>query len=73
MAFNVSIKSPEHELGRKNVAFEVHEDGEKIGELRISKGAPAWFPRNSKKRGYKVSWRKLAEFMEENGVTRETR
>lgn len=73
MAFNVSIKSTKHELGRKNVAFEVHEDGEKIGELRISKGAPAWFPRNSKKRGHRVSWRKLAAFMEENGERRETR
>ena len=73
MAFNVYMKTEKVKVDRTDVIFTVREDRSKLGALHISKGAVVWCPRNSKKRGYKVSWRKLAEFMEENGVTRETR
>ena len=44
----------------------------KLGELRISKGSLVWFPINTKK-GYRLSWSKLADLMTENGVKCEKR
>lgn len=72
MAFNVLMQTPALPLSKTNVSFMVYEGEEKLGELRISKGAAAWFPVNAKK-GFRVSWTKLGKFMEENGTKCENR
>lgn len=72
MAFNVSMQTQKVKVGRTDVIFTVREDRSKLGDLHISKGAAVWFPANAQK-GYKVSWRELAAFMEEDGERCETR
>ena len=53
-------------VGKTDVVYEVFTDGEgKIGELRISKGAVDWWPRDSKKQYHRCTWEKLRSFMEE--------
>ena len=68
----VNVTMPTASLGRSDVTFSVHTGEEKLGELRISKGSLVWFPINTKK-GYRLSWSKLADLMTENGVKCEKR
>ena len=58
MAFYVSMLAPGMSLGRNDVVFNIVNNHEKIGELRISKGAPVWFPAKAKK-GFRLSWSRL--------------
>ena len=72
MVFNVAMQTQKGKVGRTDVIFTVRGDRSKLGDLHISKGAVVWFPANAQ-RGHRVSWRKLAEFMEEKGERCETR
>ena len=67
----VSFNVPARPLSHADIIFEVEQDGEKFGELRVSKGALVWFPRN-KKIGYRISWKKFDELARE-GRHRPTR
>ena len=40
----VVVLSPPRELGPVDAAYEVFADGEKFGELRISRGGVDWWP-----------------------------
>lgn len=68
----VSFNLPNRPLSFADVIFTVQEDGEKSGELRISKGALVWFPRN-KQIGYRLSWKKLDALFQEHGHRSQTR
>ena len=66
MAFDVSMDAPALPLGSADVKFVVRENGEKIGELQVSKGAVEWFPRGAAE-GYNIAWKKLGELIVANG------
>ncbi len=62
----VSVRIPKMRLSNADVAFAVVRDGEKLGELHVSKGAVVWKPRD-KTYGKRVGWTELAEFVEAHG------
>ncbi len=68
----VHFNLPNRPLAFADIVFTVQEDGEKFGELRISKGALVWFPRN-KQIGYRISWKKLDAMFQAKGSRRPTR
>lgn len=49
---------PEREIGKEDVIFNIYEDGEKFGTIKISKGALEWFPRSNKK-PFKLGWKRF--------------
>lgn len=71
-AHEVDITLPKRELGRADAVFDVKTDGVTLGALHISRGAVVWFPAGNTY-GYKVSWSKFADIMEENGARKEVR
>lgn len=52
---NVHINLPWSEIGKTDVEFQIYQNGEKFGKIKISKGAIEWFPKNAKK-PYKIGW-----------------
>ncbi|HBZ57879.1 MAG TPA: hypothetical protein DEO49_01835 [Sutterella sp.] len=70
MTKKIRWSQPESVLTREDIVFHVNEleDGQqtRLGQLQISSGGIVWYPTNAKK-GRKVSWNKLIEFMSENG------
>ena len=65
MAHEVRLETPSRKLQREDVTFKVFHDGEKFGELRISKGSLVWFPRN-RSNGHKISWKKFDSLISES-------
>lgn len=55
MAHEVTFLLPRRMLGKENIVLEVDQDGERLGTLKISKGAVVWYP-GHKKYGYKMGW-----------------
>jgi hypothetical protein len=56
----VTVTSPPRELGSADAVYEVFADGEKFGELRISRGGVDWWPRDAKTRGELLTWEQFA-------------
>ena len=52
------------EIKSKDVVFKVYQDGEKFGELRLSRGAVVWRGR-SDKMGRKMGWTRFNRLMQE--------
>lgn len=48
-----------------DVVFEVRSDGEKLGELRVSKGTIDWRPANAQKPA-KLTWERFDQLMQEH-------
>ena len=65
----VKFSVPKRPLEHADIEFDVHADGEKFGELHISKGAVVWCPRD-KSLGYRVSWEMLDRLLREHGTPR---
>ncbi len=59
----VIVRAPPRELGNSDVVYEVFADGEKFGELRISRGGVDWWPRDAR-RGELLTWEQFAVRME---------
>jgi len=68
----VDITLPKRELGRADAIFEVKSDGQVLGALHVSRGSVVWFPSGTTY-GYKLSWWRFHELMEENGTRSERR
>ncbi len=62
----VHFDVPDRPLAHADIIFTVHEDSEKFGELRVSKGAVVWFPAN-KVNGYRLSWKQLDRLAQAHG------
>ncbi len=60
----VVVTAPPRELGSVDAVYEVFADGEKFGELRISRGGVDWWPRDAKKRGELLTWEQFATRIE---------
>ena len=70
MAHKVTFTIPERELGTADIEFSVDKDGDKLGTLKISKGSIVWFPKHARRgadnNGFKLSWSKFDQLMQEN-------
>ncbi len=62
----VRFTIPERRLGNSDIEFAVYSDEERLGALRISKGAIVWSPAN-KKRGYVLGWDAFDRAMRDQG------
>jgi len=54
------------EVLNADLTIEVESDGEKFGELRISRGSIDWVPR-SHRRSFRLEWEQFDEIMRESG------
>ena len=63
MAHYVNFTVPERDLGNADIVFESWDDEDKIGTLRISKGAIEWFAKDSKRPTRRLTWRQFAKQM----------
>jgi hypothetical protein len=59
----IAFQQSTRDVLQRDMTFVVHRDGEKLGELKISKGTIDWKPK-SKQRAIKCNWDKFAEMME---------
>jgi hypothetical protein len=66
MAHDVTFTIPARDLGKQDIEFEVRNEGELIGVLKVSKGAVVWRPK-SYTYEFKLGWKRFAELMQENG------
>ena len=71
-AHEVDITLPKRELGRADAIFDVKADGVTLGALHVSRGAVVWFPSGTTY-GYKISWEKFNELMQQQGSRTEAR
>lgn len=65
----VTVTTPTLTLGKADAIFEVVQDEQKLGELRISTGAAVWY-RSGASYGKKLSWSKLADLFANHGTDR---
>ena len=65
MAHKVFFSVPAKELHNTDLVFSISEDGQKLGELRISRGGVDWWPRDAKKKR-QFSWKQLASRLEKD-------
>jgi hypothetical protein len=49
-----------------DVVFEVRSDGDKLGELRVSKGTIDWVPANAKL-PIRLTWEQFDRYLREHG------
>jgi hypothetical protein len=59
----VTVTSPPRDLGSADAVYEVFADGEKFGELGISRGGVDRWPRDAKTRGEVLTWEQFAARM----------
>ncbi|MBI4729318.1 MAG: hypothetical protein HY775_07410 [Acidobacteria bacterium] len=62
MAHEVRFLLPRRALGKENIVIEVDQEGERLGTLKISKGAVVWYP-GHKKLGFKMRWARFDQAM----------
>lgn len=63
-AHRIVMTAPHIELGGADIQFDVYIDGEKQGELHVSRGDLTWRPRHSKKSAIKATWSEFVAWME---------
>lgn len=68
----VDITLPTREIGRADAIFDVRVDGVTLGAMHVSRGAVVWFPSGTTY-GYKLSWSRFNELMQEHGARSEAR
>lgn len=62
---DVRFTIPERTLGNADIEFAVYSDDERLGVLKISKGALVWRPAN-KRRGHISTWDHFDRLMREH-------
>lgn len=68
----MKVKMLKSDVTREDVTFTIREDGEKVGDLEVSRGAIVWYG-NRDRVGRKMRWRKFDAIMQEHGYRRERR
>jgi hypothetical protein len=58
----VRFQVPWRGLGKEDVVFQVVENDELLGTLKVSKGAVVWWPGRAKL-GYKMTWDRFDQAM----------
>jgi len=64
---DVVMSQPADHVVRSDIKFRIKVNGEKLGELHISKGNIEWWPKGNKRNKLRLSWSKFAELFEEKG------
>lgn len=59
---NVFFELPSRELGKVDARFSIYQNGEKLGEITISKGAIEYYPAN-KQKPIKLYWSQFHRLM----------
>ncbi|MGN7823145.1 hypothetical protein ACTJJB_23700 [Chitinophaga sp. 22536] len=59
---NVYFDLPEREIGNVDAHFKVYKDGEKLGQITISKGGIDYYP-NKRKKPITINWTQFDELM----------
>jgi hypothetical protein len=72
MAHDVHFSVPGRSLGRSDVQFQVYQDHEMLGTLKVSKGSVVWFPANTTY-GYRMYWGPFNKVMQEQANSFEKR
>jgi len=55
----VRVKTPPLEVGKVDVVFTIHQDGQVHGRLKISRGGVEWMQRSDSKKAFHMSWTKF--------------
>lgn len=63
---DVRFTIPERRLGNADIEFAVYTDDERLGLLKVSKGAIVWRHAN-KKRGFRMDWTTFDRMMQSEG------
>ena len=58
----VRVTQPAREVVNADYSFEIFSDGEKLGQLDISKGTADWWPRSAKS-ATGISWEDFAHLL----------
>jgi hypothetical protein len=66
----ITMSLPTGVVINADVVFSIAGDGQKLGELHISKGTVDWRPAHAKKIEYRLSWERFAALMSEHGRQR---
>ena len=66
----VTMSLPKGVVINADVVFVIAGDGQKLGELHLSRGTIDWRPAHAKKIEYRLGWERFAEFMQEHGRRR---
>lgn len=67
MAHQVSVNLSSSFVLNKDVTLEVKRHGRKLGTVLVSRGNIEWVPAGNSVNRKRLSWRRFAELMEENG------
>ena len=67
---HLEIELPPKVVLNSDVVFTVRSDGQKLGELLVSRGSLAWLPVHVDDRPYHLSWERLDELMRDHGRRR---
>jgi hypothetical protein len=59
----IEVSLPAHEVRNTDLTVIVHSDGQRLGELAISKGTIDWRP-SRKHASVKLPWERFADLME---------
>ena len=52
-------------VGKVDVVFDVWSSGEKLGQMRLSKGGVDWWPKNSKRNYHRGTWEQVRDVLEQ--------
>lgn len=63
---DVRFTVPQRPVGNADIEFTVYRNGEKFGDLRVSKGALEWIP-SDKTYGTKFTWKQFDRLAAEHG------
>jgi hypothetical protein len=69
----VKVKTPPLEVGKVDVIFTIHQDGQVHGRLKISKGGVEWMQRSDSKKAFHMSWSKFDQVFSTKGDKGTTR
>jgi hypothetical protein len=67
---DVDVEIPQKAVLNTDVRFIVRSDGEKLGELLVSRGTLDWLPANFPSPPFSLSWEKFNELMQQQGRRR---
>ena len=64
---HVEFTVPWRNVGYEDIVFKVEQEGERLGTLKISKGAIVWRPAR-KKQAYRLGWERFDRMAQESGT-----
>lgn len=73
MANEVTLDISTKFVLHKDVQIEVKTDGKKLGTLLVSKGNIEWLPAGNSVNKRRLTWKKFAELMEQQGSPARTK